>query len=586
MRIAFATTTGESAQAFLLGHIDYLRALGHDVVLISSPDMNIQQVCATRGVSFTPLQQSRSISPSKDLGSLTQAIRLLRRIRPDVVIYGTPKAALIFSVASVVARVPSRLHIVHGFRYPTMSGAGRVAVRTFEAMPAWLATRVLVVSPSLKRQLTASGVSARRISVIHNGSIGGIRIDTDQCPGPRPSSAGDHQVVGFVGRLSPDKGLDELIEAFERVRQCGFPEVRLTLFGNVDAAAPLADQTVNRIEVNPHIKSTGFIFDVRRRIRDVDILVLPTRRDGFGVVCLEAAAEGVPVICSEAAGAVGPLIRDGVSGLTYPVGDVAALTAALCRLLGDPLYARHLAVGAYTIAKADFREEDVQGFLSRQITNLPPEKGSMGNPDTWYARRGKRAFDLLLGGLALVVTFPAQATVAALIRRNLGSPVLFRQVRPGRDEQRFEMIKFRTMTDERGSHGELLPDAERLPPFGRFLRSTSLDELPELLSVIKGDMSLVGPRPLLAKYLPLYTPRQRLRHTVRPGITGWAQVNGRNNASWEEKFELDVAYVENISFRLDLKILALTLLQVLRRRDVVAEGHATAPEFEGSQPTA
>ena len=195
----------------------------------------------------------------------------------------------------------------------------------------------------------------------------------------------------------------------------------------------------------------------------------------------------------------------------------------------------------------------------------------------------RRFFDLSVTLLALLLLALPLLLLALLVRTKLGSPVFFRQTRPGLHGKPFEMVKFRTMTDARDAQGELLPDSERLPPFGRFLRSSSLDELPELCNVLKGEMSLVGPRPLLMEYLPLYTPQQYRRHEVRPGVTGWAQVNGRNAISWEEKFALDVWYVENPSFWLDLKILLLTLKKVLVKDGISASGEATMTKFTGSK---
>lgn len=195
----------------------------------------------------------------------------------------------------------------------------------------------------------------------------------------------------------------------------------------------------------------------------------------------------------------------------------------------------------------------------------------------------KRLLDFLLALLALLFLALPLCFVAVLVRRKLGSPVLFRQVRPGLHGQPFEMVKFRTMTDARDADGALLPDAERLTRFGRFLRASSLDELPELWNVLKGEMSLVGPRPLLMEYLPLYTPEQYRRHAVRPGITGWAQVNGRNAISWEEKFALDVWYVQNQSLWLDVKILWLTVRKVLVKDGISAAGEATMAKFTGSK---
>ena len=195
----------------------------------------------------------------------------------------------------------------------------------------------------------------------------------------------------------------------------------------------------------------------------------------------------------------------------------------------------------------------------------------------------KRAFDFLLSALGLLALALPLLVLVSLVRRKLGSPVFFRQVRPGLNGEPFEMVKFRTMTNERGADGQLLPDAMRLTPFGRFLRATSLDELPELWNVLNGDMSLVGPRPLLMEYLSLYTPEQARRHVVRPGITGWAQVNGRNAISWVEKLNLDVWYVDHQSFWLDLKILFLTVKRVCQRHGITAIGEATMPIFRGGE---
>ena len=195
----------------------------------------------------------------------------------------------------------------------------------------------------------------------------------------------------------------------------------------------------------------------------------------------------------------------------------------------------------------------------------------------------KRLLDFIAALLGLIALALPLLLLMALIRRRLGSPVFFRQTRPGLHGQPFEMVKFRTMTDTRGPDGALLPDAERLTPFGRFLRSTSLDELPELWNVLKGDMSLVGPRPLLMEYLPLYSPEQARRHAVRPGVTGWAQVNGRNAISWEEKFALDTWYVDHQSLRLDIRILWLTVKKVLVREGISAAGEATMGKFTGSK---
>lgn len=194
----------------------------------------------------------------------------------------------------------------------------------------------------------------------------------------------------------------------------------------------------------------------------------------------------------------------------------------------------------------------------------------------------KRLFDLLTSLFGLLLLAPVFLVVAWAIRRHLGSPVLFCQVRPGKDGKPFNMIKFRTMRNALDSQGQPLPDSERMTPFGSFLRSTSLDELPELWNVVKGDMSLIGPRPLLMEYLPLYSHAQYRRHEVRPGISGWAQVNGRNALSWEEKFKLDIWYVDNHTFLLDLKVLFLTIKKVISRDGIASNDEVTMSKFTGS----
>jgi lipopolysaccharide/colanic/teichoic acid biosynthesis glycosyltransferase len=196
----------------------------------------------------------------------------------------------------------------------------------------------------------------------------------------------------------------------------------------------------------------------------------------------------------------------------------------------------------------------------------------------------KRMMDILGASLGLILLSPVIAILWVMIRRRLGTPALFRQTRPGKDGIPFEMIKFRTMKDAQKPDGTPLPDAERMTPFGAKLRSTSLDELPELWNVLKGDMSLVGPRPLLMEYLPLYSAAQMRRHDLRPGVTGWAQINGRNAISWPEKFSLDIWYVENRALWLDVKIIALTVKKVLIRDGVSAKGEVTMPRFEGATP--
>lgn len=211
-----------------------------------------------------------------------------------------------------------------------------------------------------------------------------------------------------------------------------------------------------------------------------------------------------------------------------------------------------------------------------KLTTQPRKKGGI------YRKYIKRPMDIILSLCALIVLSPLMLVIAVLVKINLGSPIIFKQQRPGLNEKIFTLYKFRTMTDERDENGDLLPDSARLTRFGKFLRSTSLDELPELFNILKGDMSIVGPRPLLVQYLPLYNEHQKRRHEVRPGLTGLAQISGRNAISWEERFNLDVKYVDNISFIGDWKIILTTIKKVLIREGINQTGEATMEIFKGS----
>lgn len=200
-----------------------------------------------------------------------------------------------------------------------------------------------------------------------------------------------------------------------------------------------------------------------------------------------------------------------------------------------------------------------------------------------YAKYIKRILDFILSLIALIVLSPVLLVVAILVRIKLGSPIIFKQQRPGKDEKIFTLYKFRTMTDKKDENGNLLPDSERLTKFGKVLRSTSLDELPELVNILKGDMSIVGPRPLLVEYLPLYSEEQKHRHDVRPGLTGLAQVSGRNSLSWEEKFNDDLQYIKHITFFEDVKIIFMTVAKVFKREGIAQEGNATMEKFTGNK---
>jgi lipopolysaccharide/colanic/teichoic acid biosynthesis glycosyltransferase len=326
------------------------------------------------------------------------------------------------------------------------------------------------------------------------------------------------------------------------------------------------------------LRSHGMVADTAPYYALMNVLALPTYREGFPNVPLEAQSSAVPVVTTTATGAVDSVL-DGITGRLAPPGDEAALAAALHELLIDPEKSRRMGRAAADWVRARFRQEVVWEALIADYNRILQETCLQ------QGIRGllKSVCDRLAAALLLILLSPLLAVIALLVRWKLGSPVLFRQPRPGRAEKIFELLKFRTMTETRDTHGNLLPDASRLTGFGRRLRGLSLDELPQLWNVLRGELSFVGPRPLLARYLDRYTPEQARRHLVKPGITGWAQVNGRNAITWDEKFALDTWYVDHWSLWLDFRILLLTVWRVFGGHGVSQAGHATMPEFMGSK---
>jgi len=295
------------------------------------------------------------------------------------------------------------------------------------------------------------------------------------------------------------------------------------------------------------------------------------------------AAGLAPLVSCEGETEVSELVATEACGVRVRSRDRAAMKAAILALHRDPALLAWHKTAARTAAESHYSRRNTVKFAAAVAPFVAAEEATRAERHWFYARCGKRLFDLALTVPGVLTISPLLLALALLVRLKMGSPVLFTQVRPGLGGQPFRMLKFRTMTDERGADGALLPDAERLTRLGRFLRTASLDELPAVLNVLKGEMSLVGPRPLLMRYLDRYTPQQARRHEVKPGITGWAQVKGRNALTWEQKFALDVWYVGHRSLWLDVKILALTFWKVFRREGVSQAGHATMPEFMGSE---
>jgi lipopolysaccharide/colanic/teichoic acid biosynthesis glycosyltransferase/glycosyltransferase involved in cell wall biosynthesis len=580
--------------SFYGGFLGHLRETGLSATLVSSPGELLDQVASQHGASRIAIPMQREISPLRDLISLYQMSRTMRQVSPGLVDVSTPKAGLLGGLAGWLAGVPCRVYTLRGLRLETTTGFKRALLWATEWISCRCAHRVVCISPSLgSRAVDLKLVPANKTTVLANASRGVdlVRfVPRDQkrfeanAMRKRLGIAENDLVIGFVGRLVKDKGIRELVEAFRRIKE-NHAHIRLLLIGDFEQGNPVDAGVRRYTESDSEIIRLGFVADTAPYYAAMDIFALPTYREGFPGVALEAQASGVPVVTTNATGAIDSII-DGVTGLLVPVGDSNSLAGALNKLLGDAEARARMGRAGRERMERDFRPEVIwQAHLQVYRDLLQEKQGRSRNHSDSTAsqtsRWAKRSFDLLTAIGLLVVLSPALAAIAVVVRLLAGSPVLFRQRRPGLRGQLFTCFKFRTMTDARDANGQLLPDGQRLTPFGRFLRSTSLDELPELLNVIRGEMSLVGPRPLLPKYLNRYSPEQMRRHEVKPGITGWAQINGRNALDWNRKFELDLWYVDHRSLWLDLKILATTAWKVLRCVGISTPGHATMPEFVG-----
>ncbi|WP_315941278.1 sugar transferase [Deinococcus sp. Marseille-Q6407] len=581
-RSIFFAVTASISLGFLRGQVRLLRDRGWRAGVGSAPTVpgQLERFARQEGAQAYAVPMQREISPLSDLRSLWQMYRTLRHFRPAVTNVGTPKAGLIGGMAAVAARVPVRVYTLHGLRLETADGTKRRILNLTERVAMACAHQVVCVSPSLQQRVQELKLApAYKTRVLGSGSPNGVRLP-EALPTVEETEQRQNElelqgpVVGFVGRFVRDKGMAELMEAFQLVRQ-QVPAAQLLLVGDFEEGDPVPAQVREAIESVPGVVKTGFVPDVGFYYPMMDVLALPTYREGFPTVALEALAWGVPVVTTNATGAR-DAVQDGVTGWQVPVGDAQALAAALLEAITNPKEAHRRGAAGRRWVAASFRPEDIQQRWAELYEELLYHRQLAAKDPA------KRWLDAALAASGLLVLSGPMLLLALAIRSKLGSPVIFRQVRPGLGGQPFTMYKFRTMTDERGPDGELLSDSVRLTPFGRFLRSTSLDELPELFNVFRGEMSLVGPRPLLMDYLPLYSSQQARRHEVRPGVTGWAQVNGRNAISWDQKFKYDVWYVDHHNLLLDLKILLLTLKKVFVREGISAAGEATMSRFTGS----
>ena len=556
-----------------------LRHEGHQVIALApGDDPEVARQLAEWGVHYRAISLQRTgMNPVQDGRDLKAMTALLRELQPDVVLSYTIKPVVYGLLAARLAGVRRRYALITGLGY-TFQGEGAKR-RVLSAVTSGLyraallgAQRVIFQNPDDCNLFVQRGIVRPAQCALVNGS--GVDL-THFAPADLPREP----VFLLVARLLKEKGVSEYVQAAANLK-ARHPEARFLLAGPLDPnPAGITQAQLDQWRAAGVVEYLGELRDVRPAFAQCSVYVLPSYREGTPRTVLEAMAAGRAVLTTDAPGCR-ETVTPGVNGLLVPPADVDALEQVMEQLLLDP--AARTAMGAESLRLV--RERYDVRLVNRQMLEALHLSGGTAYSD-WIVRPAdglKRALDVILAGGALAVLGGPLLLLAALVRARLGSPVLFTQVRPGLHGRPFRMIKFRTMTDTRGPDGELLPDQARLTSFGRFLRASSLDELPELWNVLRGDMSLVGPRPLLMEYLPLYSAGQARRHEVQPGLTGWAQVNGRNALSWEQKFDLDVWYVKHRSLPLDLRILALTVQKVIRRDGISAAGEATMPRFTGS----
>lgn len=571
-----------------------LRAQGHQVIALApGEDAAVEAQLAIWGVHYHAVQLTRTgMNPRQDVKDISALTDVLRQLRPHLVLGYTIKPVVYGLLAARLAGVPHRYALITGLGY-SFQGKGwkRRALSTFTGTLYRTAlngaSRAIFQNPDDRDLFVERKLVPAKKCVVVNGS------GVDLChyhPLPLPKVP----VFLMIARLLREKGVVEYVRAAQNLKG-RFPETRFLLAGPLDPnPSGISKQELQGWISQGGSEYLGELKDVRPALAQSSVYVLPSYREGTPRTVLEAMAAGRAVITTDAPGCR-ETVKDGYNGFLIPVADVPALEAAMLRLLDGDLRSQMAQASLQTVReKYDVELVNAQMLTAMGLTPTPefiadgssqgpPAKGLTKNrqrfsrtPDLSY-----RARDLLLAMAGLLFLALPLAGLALLVRLKLGSPVLFSQQRPGLHGKPFTMHKLRTMRDAVDSHGQLLPDSERMTPLGRFLRASSLDELPGLLNVLRGDMSLVGPRPLLVEYLDRYTPQQARRHEVRPGITGWAQVNGRNAISWEEKFKLDVWYVDNRSFALDMKILWMTVQKVFKREGISAAGEVTMSKFEG-----
>lgn len=584
------TTVPLSLDKLLSGQLNYMNSF-YDVTAVASEEDYLKKIGVKEGIKTFTIEMSRKITPIHDIVSVVKLFLFLKKENPLMVHSHTPKAGILAMIASKCAGVPIRLHTVAGLPLIETKGFKRALLERVEKLTYSCATMVYPNSKGLYDFIVANKFTEpSKLKIIGNGSSNGINTMhftpelvsqlQKRVLQKKLEIVADDFVFIFVGRLVGDKGINELILAFKNLIKQN-SNVKLLLVGMEEKGLdPLEDLTQKEIKANKNILFVGYQDNIKPYLAISNALVFASYREGFPNVVLQAGAMGLPSIVTDINGC-NEIIIDGKNGIIIPVKNSEAIEKAVLRMIDEKDFFITLQSNARKMITSRYEQKEIWKAILKEYKQV---EENQQNSQEWsmYKKCIKPSLDFSIAFLGFLVLSPLFfIVVLCLIFANKGT-VFFYQNRPGIGDKLFTIIKFKTMNDKKDTNGNLLPDHKRHTGIGRWLRKTSLDELPQLLNVIKGDMSIVGPRPLLPEYLDLYTVPQQRRHNVKPGITGWAQINGRNAIDWKTKFRYDLWYVEHQSFGLDVKIIFNTLLKVLKVEGINAINNVTIEPFYGN----
>ena len=583
-RLLFVTGNLSFARLFLRDQIRMLASEGHQVLLVCAADPGPFMLEEEFGCKVEVIKMARTISLLQDLKSLVTLLEIVHRWKPVMVHSHAPKAGLLGTLAAWLHRVPVRLHTFHGLRSETLTGGHMQLVQAMERLTSLCSTHCLAVSNSLRTEIIRRNICAgKKVQVLGAGSAAGVSLDRFNPEILREKGAALRKVYGiaenellvtFLGRRAKDKGIAVLASAWELLRD-DHPDARLLIAGPEDLTDQCDADMMERLRADDRvILLDKFVHDVATLLVASDIFVQPSFREGLGVAALEASALKIPVVASRVTGLIDS-VSPGRTGLLVTKGSGAELAEAIVKLLEMPRLRRQMGEEGRRFVETNFDRRLVLARLMLYYRQILPAKASA-------IPLSKRVFDRTVAAAVLLFGMPVFVLLALLVLVTMGRPIFFRQPRAGYGGAPFSLIKFRTMDMPKAGEQMFSSDQLRTTRLGSFMRRLSLDELPQFWNVLCGEMSVVGPRPLLVEYLQRYDDFEARRHEVLPGITGWAQVNGRNNTSWRKRFAKDIWYVDHRSFRLDLIILCKTLSKMVQPAGIVSAGQTSMPEFFGT----